>query len=74
MSRYPPTSGLNSGLSMWISSTWTAAEAYAVLELLDNLRERITAHYGVALMEHMRQDQTPEDIVLGDRLDGEEPF
>lgn len=44
---------------------WTPEQAQAVLELLDDLRERIAAHYQMQLIELYREQQAPS----GDQLD-----
>jgi len=33
---------------------WTPEQAFAVVELLDDLRDRIWAHYGVQLLDQYR--------------------
>ena len=40
---------------------WTPAEALAVLELLDDLRERICAHYQIPLHELLREQRQPRE-------------
>lgn len=58
----PLPSGLTRGLDFLIDADWTTAQALAVVELLDDLRERIWAHYEVQLYEHLREDRiTTED-------------
>ena len=58
-----PPSGLLRGLDLLIDADWTPEQARAVIELLDDLRERIWAHYELALFEHYRQDRlTQADI------------
>ena len=52
-----PPSGLLRGLDLLIDADWTPEQARAVIELLDDLRERIWAHYELALFEHYRQDR-----------------
>ncbi|MBS0510517.1 MAG: hypothetical protein JSR42_04930 [Proteobacteria bacterium] len=56
MKTYHPPSGLLRGLDLLIDADWTPEQARAVIELLDDLRERIWAHYQLALLEHYRQD------------------
>jgi hypothetical protein len=43
-----PPSGLLRGLDLLIDADWTPEQARAVIELLDDLRERIWAHYELA--------------------------
>ena len=42
-----------------LADDWTPAEALAVLELLDDLRERICAHYQIPLHELFREQRQP---------------
>jgi hypothetical protein len=44
-----------------IPAYWTPAQAFAVVELLDDLRDRIWAHYGVKLLDHYREQYGPAD-------------
>ena len=50
-------SGLTRGLDFLIDADWTPAQALAVVELLDDLRDRIWAHYEVQLYEQLREDR-----------------
>jgi hypothetical protein len=45
---------------------WTPEQACAVVELLDDLRDRIWAHYGVQLFDQYREQYGPTD---GDHTD-----
>ncbi len=65
----PLPSGLTRGLDFLIDADWTTAQALAVVELLDDLRERIWAHYEVQLYEHLREDRLNTD-----RSDDDPPF
>ena len=67
MKTYYQPSGLHSGLELLISSHWTAEQAMAVVELLDDLRDRIMAHYQLPIME-LRHELygTPEDEGVDD--------
>jgi hypothetical protein len=56
-----------------IPAYWTPEQAQAVLELLDDLRERIAAHYQLCLIELYRQQHTPGDAHSGG-VDGDPPF
>ena len=53
-----PPSGLLRGLDLLIDADWTPEQARAVIELLDDLRERIWAHYELALQARLRDDRT----------------
>lgn len=52
-----PPSGLNRGLDFLIDADWTPAQALAVIELLDDLRDRIWAHYELPLIRRLRRDR-----------------
>lgn len=49
--KYQPPSGLTQGLPFLIAADWTPEQAQAVVELLDDLRERIWAHYQIPLYD-----------------------
>jgi hypothetical protein len=57
MMAYPQSSGLKHGLSLFIDPNWSPAQAMAVIELLDDLRDLIWAHYEVALHNSYREDR-----------------
>ena len=44
-----PSSGLPLTITFTIPAYWTTEQAFAVVELLDELRDRIWAHYNVQL-------------------------
>jgi hypothetical protein len=67
---YPQPSGLQDGLDFLIDSEWTPAQAHAVFQLLNDLRDRIVAKYELAIVEIMREERG-EDI--GPLLD-ENPY
>jgi hypothetical protein len=50
-------SGISQGLRLFIDANWTPAQAWAVIELLDDLRERLHAHYELALAEWLAEDR-----------------
>jgi hypothetical protein len=56
MKDYHQPSGLNIGLDFLISADWTPEQAWAVVELLDDLRDRILNHYLVPIQEIMREE------------------
>ena len=56
MKHYPQPSSLRIGLDFLINSEWTPEQAYAVFQLLDDLRERILAKYQVTITEMMREE------------------
>ena len=55
MTRYHQPSGIHHGLDLLIDPHWTPEQAMAVIELLDDLRDRIWAHYEFALMTSFRE-------------------
>jgi hypothetical protein len=44
-----------------IPAYWTPEQAFAVVELLDDLRDRIWAHYAVQLLDQYRDQYGPAD-------------
>ena len=55
MKQYHQPSGLHDGLDLLIDRHWSPDQALAVIELLDDLRDRIWAHYEVALQTRFRE-------------------
>jgi len=56
MKNYHPPSGLTGGLELLISKEWTPEEAWAVIELLDDLRDRIWCHYHLPIQKLLRDE------------------
>lgn len=54
------SSGLNRGMPILISAEWTPEQAWAVFELLDDLRDAIWNHYAPDI-QHMVQNQQASD-------------
>ena len=52
-----PPSGLTKGLDFLIACDWAPEQALAVVELLDDLRDRILRHYQLPIMELMCEDR-----------------
>jgi hypothetical protein len=50
-------SGLKQGLALLINPNWSPAQAMAVIELLDDLRDRIWMHYETVLHGKYRQER-----------------
>ena len=50
-------SGLNNGLNLLIDPHWSTDQAMAVIELLDDLRDRIWAHYEFALLTTFSEER-----------------
>jgi hypothetical protein len=57
MKTYHQPSGLTTGLDFLITCDWTPEQALAVVELLDDLRDRILLHYQLPIMELMREER-----------------
>jgi hypothetical protein len=67
MKHDPQPSGLNHGLELRIDANWSPEQAMAVIELLDDLRDRIWLHYESVLLEQCRNDRvTWQNIVTTD--------
>jgi hypothetical protein len=65
--------GLPLTLPFEIPAYWTPEQAQAVLELLDDLRERMAAHYQLQLFELYRQQHNPGGAHSGS-TGGDPPF
>jgi hypothetical protein len=59
MTRRQLPSRLTCGLDFLIPDNWSADQALAVVELIDDLRERICTHYQLALHELQREQHAP---------------
>jgi hypothetical protein len=57
MKTYHQPSGLTKGLDFLIACDCTPEQALAVVELLDDLRDRILLHYQLPIMELMREER-----------------
>ena len=55
MSHHQP-SGLCHGLPLLIDPNWSPEQVVAVIELIDDLRERIWSHYEVVLLDRFQND------------------
>ena len=63
-------SGLNHGLNLLIDPHWSTDQAMAVIELLDDLRDRIWTHYEHALLTAFRE----EHVIYYDVQTSDPPF
>jgi hypothetical protein len=75
----PSSPGLPLTIPLAIPASWTPEQAQAVIELLDNLRDRICAHYQLQLIDLYREQHGFEDIDPPDTNDdqhteGDQPF
>jgi len=60
-------SGLSRGLDFLIDADWSPQQAFAVFELLSDLRARIWMRYGVELHELIREQRSmPTDADIDD--------
>jgi len=66
-------SGRQRGIPFILPEDWTPEQALAVLELLDDLRERICAHYQVPLHELLREQRLSTAEVASVAPDTPEP-
>lgn len=55
--RHHQPSGLRDGLELLIDPRWSPDQALAVIELLDDLRDRIWSHYEPMLLDKLRNDR-----------------
>ena len=55
--KHHQSAGLNDGLNLLIDPHWSPDQAMAVIELLEDLRDRIWAHYEVALLTTFREER-----------------
>lgn len=54
-------SGLASGLEFMVDSNWTPEQALAAWQLLDDLRERVWAHYGGTIQNLLHEQRVSQD-------------
>jgi hypothetical protein len=64
MKNHPQPSGLTIGLDFLIDSDWTPEQVWAVVELLDDLRDRILAYYHLPIMELLREERGDNSVDL----------
>ena len=67
-------SGLQRGLPFLIQDDWTPAQACAVVELLDDLREVICSHYQLQIQQYLQDDRTEYRRSTDFTLDDEDLF
>ena len=67
MKRYHPPSCIKQGLELLIDPTWSPDQAIAVINLLDDLRDRIWSHYEIDLQQKLRDERvTHHNVVISD--------
>ena len=57
MKLYYPPSGIKQGLELLIDPNWSPDQAMAVIDLLDDLRDRIWTHYEIDLPKKLRDER-----------------
>ena len=72
MKKWHQPSGLSSGLAFKVDANWTPEQALAVWELLDDLRDRVGAHYGAVMQNLMREQRVTHQPL--DDFDQDLPF
>mgnify|MGYP001615523129 CR=1 FL=1 len=60
MKLYHPPSGIEHGLDLLINPHWSPDQAMAVIELIDDLRDRIWSHYEILLLQKFRDERISE--------------
>ncbi len=60
MKLYHPPSGIEHGLDLLINPHWSPDQAMAVIELIDDLRDRIWSHYEILLQQKFRDERISE--------------
>jgi hypothetical protein len=66
-------SGLQRGISFTIPDNWTPAQALAVFELLDDLREVIADHYMIQIQALLQEQRRCAKCPF-DSVDPNKPF
>ena len=62
-----PPSGITQGLELLIDPNWSPEQAMAVIELIDDLRDRIWSHYEIVLQQKFREERVTEyDVDISD--------
>ena len=67
-------SGLQRGIPFLVQDDWTPAQACAVVELLDDLREAICRHYQLQIQQYLQDDRTEVTNSADFTLDDEDLF
>lgn len=67
-------SGIQRGIEFIIAADWSAEQAEAVIDLLDDLREVISARYELQLLELMREERCQRTPPADDCTDKDAPF
>jgi hypothetical protein len=70
----PPSTRLLLTIPFAVPAYWTPEQALAVVELLDDLRELIWAHYQMQLIDELRDGQSPSSSDQSDAPDKDPRF
>ena len=70
MKRAHQPSGLHHSLQLLIDPDWSPEQALAIIELLNDLRDRIWTHYAFAVLAKLRDDR----VNLNDPPTTDPPF
>ncbi len=70
MKRAHQPSGLHHRLELLIDPNWSPEQALAIIELLNDLRDRIWTHYELAVLAKLREDR----VSLNDLPTTDPPF
>jgi len=67
MKRYHPPSGIKQGFALLIDPNWSPDQALAVIDLLDDLRDRVWSHYEIVLQQKFRDERiTHYNVAISD--------
>jgi hypothetical protein len=67
MKLYHSPSGIQQGLELLIDPNWSPDQAMAVIELIDDLRDRIWSHYEIVLQRKLRNERISNcDVITSD--------
>ena len=67
MKLYHSPSGIQQGLELLIDPNWSPDKAMAVIELIDDLRDRIWSHYEIVLQRKLRNERISNcDVITSD--------
>jgi hypothetical protein len=67
MKLYHPPSGIQQGLELLIDPNWSPDQAMAVIELIEDLRDRIWSHYQIVLQQKLHDEPiTHSDVTISD--------
>ena len=65
--RHHQPSDLRHGLPLLIDPNWSPEQVMAIIELIDDLRERIWSHYETVLLDKFQSDRvTCYDVEISD--------